>query len=137
MGVARGRKAAGRNGGVSAWPMWVIGLAFMIDEIDQYNVRGMVPQLKAAFHVGDVAIGFLVSAFVLVNGLVTVPAGYLGDRWRRTRAMGLTIALWSVVSALEGVMPTVAFGALMGVRGLLGFGQAVTDPSSSSLLADY
>ncbi|MHB8320268.1 MAG: MFS transporter [Acidimicrobiales bacterium] len=117
--------------------MWVIGFILMIDNVDQYIVRGMVNQLREAFHVGLVDIGFLISAFVLVNGVVTIPAGYMGDRWNRTRSVAVTIAFWSVISALGGVVPTSAFSALLVVRGLLGFGQAVSDPSSSSLLADY
>lgn len=122
---------------MSAWPMWVIGFILMIDNVDQFIVRGMVTQLRDAFHVGLVDIGFLISAFVLVNGIVTVPAGYMGDRWNRTRSVAVTIAFWSIISALGGVVPTSAFGALLVVRAILGFGQAVSDPSSSSLLADY
>ena len=115
--------------------MWVLGLAFLVDALDQNVVRGIVPQLKAAFHVGDLGIGVVMSAFVLVNGIVTLPAGYLADRWVRTRAVWLTIALWSVASAAGSLAPT--FGILVVLRGTLGFGQAVTDPSSSSLLPDY
>ncbi|MDA8354747.1 MAG: MFS transporter [Actinomycetota bacterium] len=122
---------------MSAWPMWVLGLVAMIDSIDQYIVRGSAPQLRSAFHVGNIAIAVLFSAFIFVNGLVTVPAGYMGDRWNRTKAMALTITLWSFISAAGGVVPASAFAALVVVRGMLGFGQAVTDPSGSSLLADY
>jgi MFS family permease len=42
-----------------------------------------------------------------------------------------------LISALGGLVPGDAFAALVLVRGLLGFGQAVTDPSTASLLADY
>ena len=34
-------------------------------------------------------------------------------------------------------MPTAAFGLLVVIRASLGFGQAVTDPSGSSVIADY
>ena len=47
---------------------------------DQYIVRGSSNQIKAAFGVGDTQIGLLFSAFILVNGIVTLPAGYLADR---------------------------------------------------------
>ena len=66
-----------------------------------------------------------------------MPAGYLADRWNRTRAMAVTIVLWSVISALGGLVPTAAFGLLVVIRSSLGFGQAVTDPSGSSVIADY
>ena len=67
------------------WPMWVVGLTLFVDGMDQYIVRGSSDQIKAAFGVGDTAIGLLFSAFILVNGIVTLPAGYLADRWNRTR----------------------------------------------------
>ena len=66
-----------------------------------------------------------------------MPAGYLADRWNRTRAMAVTIVAWSVISALGGLVPTAAFGLLVVIRASLGFGQAVTDPSGSSVIADY
>lgn len=117
--------------------MWVLGLVAMIDNVDQYIVRGTSNQIEHAFHVGDFQIGVLFSAFIVVNGVATIPASYLGDRWSRTRIMALTIAAWSVVSALGGVVPTGAFSLLIVLRGALGFGQAVTNPASSSLAADY
>jgi hypothetical protein len=67
---------------VGAWPMWVLGLVVLIDQVDQNLVRGVVPQLKSEFGIDDFGIGVLISAFVLVNGIITVPAGYLADRWR-------------------------------------------------------
>jgi MFS family permease len=117
--------------------MWVIGFTLFIDGLDQYLVRGDSDQLKHAFHVGDTAIAVLFSAFILVNGLATLPSGYLADRWNRTKAMAATIVLWSVISALGGVVPTSAFVLLVLIRGTLGFGQAITDPSGSSVIADF
>ncbi|MGH9302526.1 MAG: MFS transporter, partial [Acidimicrobiales bacterium] len=131
--VANSRVAAA----MSAWPMWVLGFTAMIDSTDQYIVRGAANQIEATFRVGDLAIGLLFSVFILLNGFVTLPAGYLADRWNRSRAMAFTVAAWSVISALGGGVPAGAFGLLVFIRGSLGFGQAITDPSGSSLLADY
>lgn len=122
---------------VGRWPMWVLGFAVMIDNVDQYIVRGNADQIERAFRVSDFAVGVLFSAFIVVNGLATMPASYLGDRWNRTSLMAVTIAAWSVVSALGGVVPAGQFGLLVVVRGALGFGQAVSDPSGSSLVADF
>jgi len=135
-GPARAARGA-RRMVVTNWPMWVVGLTLFVDGMDQYIVRGSSNQIKAAFGVGDTAIGLLFSAFILVNGIVTMPAGYLADRWNRTRAMAVTIVLWSLISALGGLVPTAAFGLLVVIRASLGFGQAVTDPSGSSVIADY
>ncbi len=117
--------------------MWVIGLTVLIDNVDQFIPRGTANQIEHAFGVGDVAIALMFSAFILVNGVVTLPAGYLADRWDRRRTMGITVAVWSVISAMGGLVPVGAFWLLVTLRGALGFGQAVTDPSGSSLIADY
>ena len=122
---------------VSTWPMWILALAAMIDNVDQYIVRGTSNQIEHVFSVGDFQIGILFSAFIVVNGIATMPASYLGDRWSRTKIIAVSIAAWSLISALGGVVPAGAFALLVVLRGALGFGQAVTDPSSSSLLADY
>ena len=115
--------------------MWVLGMVIMVDQIDQNVVRGVISQIQADFHVNDAQIGVLLSAFVLVNGLVTVPAGYLADRWNRSRTIGHTVVGWSLITMLTAAAQT--FGVLVGMRALLGFGQAVTEPSSASLLSDY
>jgi MFS family permease len=120
---------------VSSWPMWVIGLVIMIDQLDQNIVRGVVTPLKEEFGVSDAGIGLLLSSFVLVNGLITVPAGYLADRWNRTRTIGHTVVAWSGITALTAAAPN--FPTLVGIRSALGFGQAITEPSCASLLADY
>lgn len=120
---------------VSSWPMWALGLVLMIDQIDQNIVRGVIPQLQDEFGINDAQIGLLTAIFVAVNGLVTVPAGYLADRWRRTRAIGHTVVGWSAITGLTATAQS--FGQLLGLRALLGFGQAVTEPSAGSLLADY
>ncbi len=122
---------------ITKWPMWVLGFAVMIDSIDQYIVRGTSNQISSAFKVHDFQIGILFSAFIVVNGLATMPASYIGDRWNRSRLMAITIAIWSVISSLGGLVPLGAFWLLVALRGALGFGQAVSDPSGSSLLADY
>ena len=127
--------AGGPGARVSAWPMWVLGLVIMVDQIDQNIVRGLVTPLKEDLGLSDFQIGMLLSSFVLVNGLITVPAGYLADRWNRKRTIGHTVVAWSAVTAFSGLFRN--FGWLLGVRSALGFGQAITEPACASLIADY
>jgi MFS family permease len=119
----------------SRWPMWVLGLVIMIDQVDQNLLRGVQTDLQRDLHLSDFEIGLLLSAFILVNGLISVPAGYLADRFQRNRTIGHTVVAWSGLSAATAVMPN--FGSLFAVRGALGFGQAITEPCCASLLADY
>ncbi|MGH9292685.1 MAG: MFS transporter, partial [Acidimicrobiales bacterium] len=136
---ARSRSGAGPSPapprkGAGEWPMWVLGLVIMIDQVDQNIVRGAASPIQHAFHLSDLGVGFLLSCYTIVNGLVSVPAGYLADRWRRSRGIAVTLLGWSGLTALTAVAWN--YGALVGVRSALGFGQALTEPSASSLLAD-
>lgn len=119
----------------SKWPMWLLGFVIMVDQIDQNVLRGVASELQKDMGFSDLQIGLLLSAFVLVNGLVSVPAGYLADRFIRTRTVGHTVVAWSGITALTAAMPN--FPSLLAVRGALGFGQAITEPCCASLLADY
>ena len=125
----------GRTVHVSAWPMWVLGLVIFIDQVDQNILRGVVTPLKHDLGIGDLQIGVLLTAYTIVNGVITVPAGYLADRWNRSRTIGHTIVAWSGLTALTAAMPT--YGSLLAIRSALGFGQAVTEPSAASLVGDY
>jgi MFS family permease len=116
-------------------PMWVLGLVVLMDEVDKNIISGMVTPLKDHFGVGDAAIGVLFSLQLLFNGLITVPAGYLADRWNRKQAMGKTVLAWSGLTAAGAT--AVSFPMLVGLRSMLGFGQAVSEPSAASLIGDY
>jgi MFS family permease len=119
----------------SNWPMWILGLVIMIDQVDQNIVRGAQNEIARDLALSDTQVGVLLSCFVLVNGLISVPAGYLADRWHRTRTIGHTVIGWSGITALTALAPN--YGSLIAVRSALGFGQAITEPSTASLLADY
>jgi MFS family permease len=116
-------------------PMWVLGLVILLDEIDKNIVRGMITPLKDEFGVGNLGISVLLSLALLFNGIITVPAGYLADRWHRNRAIGTTVLGWSAITALGAT--AVNFPMLVGLRSALGFGQAITEPSAASLLGDH
>lgn len=119
----------------SNWPMWILGLVIMIDQVDQNIVRGAQNEIARDLSLSDTQVGILLSCFVLVNGLISVPAGYLADRWHRTRTIGHTVIGWSAITAVTAAAPN--YGALIAIRSALGFGQAITEPSTASLLADY
>lgn len=120
---------------VTNWPMWLLGFVTLVDQLDQNIIRGIEKQLRAEFGLSDISFGVLLSSFILVNGLVTVPAGYLADRLNRTRTIGNTVIGWSAITAATAAMPN--FGSMLAVRSSLGFGQAITEPATASLIGDY
>jgi MFS family permease len=107
----------------------------LIDQIDVSILRGVLPLLKKEFTLSDFELGLLGFAFVFVNALATIPAGWVADRYSRTKIIGWTLLSWSGLSALSAV--AINFPTLFGARAALGIGQAIDDPSSTSLLTDY
>jgi MFS family permease len=120
--------------GTSLWPMWVLALVVMIDQVDQNILRGAASPIQHAFHLNDFEVGVLLSCYTVANGIVSVPAGYLADRWVRRRGIAITLVIWSALTALTAA--AFDFGALVAVRTALGAGEAMSEPSASSLLAD-
>jgi MFS family permease len=117
------------------WPMWLLGFVVLTDQIDTAILRGVLSTLEVEFGLSELQLGVLASCFVFVNGLVTVPAGYVADRWNRVRTVGNTMIMWSGITALTAASQS--YVHLVGVRSALGFGQAISEPATNSLLADY
>ena len=52
----------------------------------------------------DFQAGFLGTAFVLAGFVAVLPAGYLADRYRRTRIIAIVLASWGAISALNAAV---------------------------------
>ncbi len=126
---------AGRLAGRPATPLAVLALVNLVDQVDTNILRGVLPFIEDEFNTSDFQLGALGFAFVFINAIATIPAGWLADRVRRTRLIGFTLFSWSGLSALSAAAGS--YLQLFAARASLGFGQAIDDPASTSLLADY
>ena len=109
-------------------------LVALVDAFDMAVARGVLPVLADEWDLSDLQLGLIPTVFVLVSVVATVPAGYVSDRVRRTRLMGWTVLSWSALTLVSAT--AVNFVHLLGARALMGIGQAVDDPASTSYLAD-
>lgn len=121
--------------GYSKRPLIILSLVALIDQIDANIIRGVLPFIQDEFDLSDFALGSLSSAFVFVNAIATIPAGWVADRYKRTTIVGWTMLSWSALSGLSAL--SFNFASLFASRASLGIGQAIDDPSSTSLLSDY
>jgi MFS family permease len=119
----------------AAWPMVVLALVNLVDQVDVSILRGVLPILEDEWALSDLELGLLGFVFIFVNALATVPAGWLADHTRRTGLMGWTLLSWSGLILLSAT--AVNYGNLLAARAVMGIGQAVDDPASTSLLGDY
>jgi len=125
----------GRLDGRPARPLVLLSAVTLVDQIDTSILRGVLPLIEEDFGLEDWQLGALGFAFVFVNAIASIPAGWIADRVRRTRLIGWTLLSWSVLSLLSAVSRS--YGQLFAARASLGFGQAIDDPASTSLLADH
>lgn len=132
-GARAGRAAAVAGPGL--WPMFFLAGVNLVDQIDMAVVRGVLPILEDEWGLSDLQLGSLGFAFVFVNAVAMIPAGWLADNFRRTRIIGWTMASWTGLIALSAT--AVNYLNLLVARSLMGVGQSFDDPASTSLLGDY
>jgi len=103
--------------------------------IDRFIVTALLPDIQAELSLSNTAAGALGTAFIFVYALTSPLFGWAGDRGRRTRWMGVGVAIWSVATGLAGVARS--FGALFAARATVGVGEAAYGTITPALLSDY
>ncbi|HEX6165269.1 MAG TPA: MFS transporter [Acidimicrobiales bacterium] len=115
-------------------PLVVMAVVSLVDQIDVSVARGVLPILEDEWGLTDTELGLITSVFVLVSAMATIPAGYVADHFRRTRVVGWTLLSWSGLIMLSAT--AVNYANLLVARAVMGIGQAVDDPASTSYLGD-
>ena len=116
-------------------PVIILALVAFIDSVDRGILPGVLDDVQDDLGFSDFQAGFLGTAFVLAGFVAVLPAGYLADRYRRTRIIAIVLASWGAISALNAAVTSFVQFAI--VRATLGIGETVDNPSSQSLIADY
>lgn len=129
------RERAGEVRRFSIWPMLVLAMVNLVDQIDVAILRGVLPFLEDEWGLSDFQLGLLGFVFIFVNTIATIPAGWVADHYRRTRIIGWTLLSWSGLIVLSAT--AVNYLNLLFARAVMGIGQSVDDPASTSLLGDY
>jgi MFS family permease len=130
--AASGAPPAGRR--FPLWPLLVMAGVSLVDQIDTAVARGVLPVLEDEWHLSDTQLGLITSVFVVVATIATIPAGWVADHYRRTRVIGWTLLSWSGLILLSAT--AVNYVNLLVARAIMGVGQAVDDPASTSYLGD-
>jgi MFS family permease len=125
----------GRWGRYGARPLLVLCLVGLVDAVDKGVLPGVLPQVQKELHLSDLQAGLLNTALIVATVLVAVPGGALSDRGDRRRMITRVLGLWSAATALAAGVQ--AYWQLLGLRAALGAGDALNDPASQSLVADY
>ncbi len=119
----------------SRWTLTVlVAVAIFINYIDRGNLATAAPLIKTDLHLNNLQIGLLTSAFFAAYVPAQIAAGWVVDRLGGFLGLALGFALWSLATALTGLAG--GFATLIGLRVLLGLGEAVAFPGISKLFAE-
>jgi predicted MFS family arabinose efflux permease len=106
----------------------------LLNYIDRQIVFALFPLLKTDLMLSDTQLGLLASAFMWVY-LGTAPVfGLLADRWARPRLLGVGVALWSLATAVSGMVGS--YAQLLAGRAAVGVGEASYGAVAPAMLSD-
>ncbi len=118
---------------------WVF-LMSAISYLDRVNISIAGSAVQKDFGITDVQMGWVFSAFIWAYAFFQAPGGRLADRFGPRRIITLGVLWWSVFTAVTALVPTgvaLSLAMLIGVRLILGAGEAVVYPASNRLVAKW
>jgi MFS family permease len=116
----------------------VVGLLCIVgalNYLDRIVITTMRTSVIDAIPMTDAQFGLLTSVFLWVYGFLSPFAGYLADRFNRSRVIIVSLFIWSAVTWLTSYATT--FEELLATRALMGLSEACYIPAALALIADY
>src|SRR5438270_3886578 len=118
------------------WLFLLSGVAFL----DRVNISIAGRSLASAYHLSNVQLGRVFSAFLAGYVLFQTPGRRLADRLGARRVLAAGVIWWGVFTALTASVPAGVGNALIFfiiTRFLLGAGEAVVYPASNQFVARW
>lgn len=112
----------------------VLGLAAFIVLADNWVVSPIIPAIAESFNIRPASAGMLIAAYMLPFGLFQLIYGPLADRFGKLKVITISLALFTVASALCGL--AMDLNNLGMYRALTGIFAAAVTPVSLALIAD-
>jgi MFS family permease len=112
--------------------LFVVGL---LNYLDRIMITTMRTSIREAIPMTDADFGLLTSMFLWIYGILSPFAGYLADRYSRSRVIIISLFVWSLITWLTIHVTT--FEELLFTRALMGISEACYIPAAMALIADY
>jgi EmrB/QacA subfamily drug resistance transporter len=117
-----------RTGAVTA--VVCLALAAVVAAMSSLNVA--LPDIARATHATSTQLAWIIDAYSLVFASLLLPAGAIGDRYGRKRALIAGLTIFAAGSA--AAMTVNSATALIALRALLGLGAALVMPATLSTI---
>src|ERR1035437_3802557 len=116
---------------------WLFVLS-AIGYLNRVNISVAGESISQEFHLSQIQLGWVFSAFTLGYALFQAPTGRLADRFGPRKVLALATIWWGALMALTALAPSGISGALvvlLALRFSLGMGVAAIYPSSNRVVA--
>lgn len=114
----------------------ILMIAYVSSFIDRQILSLLVGFIKRDMHLSDTQVSLLMGlSFALFYTLLGIPIGRWSDRGNRRNIIVLGVLVWSLMTAICGVIKT--YGQFFLARVGVGVGEAALSPAAYSMLADY
>ena len=118
------------------WLFVISGVAFL----DRTNISIAGLQIAGEYGLSNQRLGWIFSAFLIGYAGFQLPAGVLAARFGPRRVLSLGVIWWGIATAMTAILPstmTHAVALLIGIRFLLGAGEAVIYPAANQFVARW
>ena len=125
---------------IRAWLAICIFLLSAIAFLDRTNITIAGPQISSEFGLGNVRLGWVISAFLVGYAASQVLAGWVAVRLGPRRALALGVLWWAAFTlgtALVSPRMNGALWVLIAVRFALGVGEAIMYPASNQFVSQW
>ena len=106
-----------------------------LNYLDRTMITTMRSSILQEIPMTEAQFGLLSSVFLWVYGLLSPFAGYIADKFNRSRVILVSLFVWSAVTWMTAHATT--FNQLLLTRALMGISEACYIPAALALIADY
>ncbi len=129
------KEESGRNKPRAWLTVFLLAVIGLLNYLDRTMITTMRESIVGAIPMTDAEFGLLTSVFLWVYGLLSPFAGYLADRFNRSRVILISLFVWSLVTWLTAYAQN--YQQLLATRALMGISEACYIPAALALIADY
>lgn len=122
----------------SLYPWLIVAMLCVVgclNYLDRMMIATMRSSIVAEIQMTDAQFGLLTSVFLWVYGLLSPIAGFMADKFNKSRIIIISLLVWSTITFLTAY--ATSFEYLLVTRALMGISEAFYIPAALALIMDY